>query len=45
MFAFMAGVVVTVLVSVFFPVNYAKFVAFVRGFWDKAKAEENNTEV
>ena len=40
---FLLGVVVTVGVSMFFPVTYAKFVAYVRGFWNKAK--EENTEV
>ena len=43
MFGFVIGVAGTVAVSIFFPVTYAKFVAYVRGFWDKAK--EENTEV
>lgn len=43
MFGFAVGIVVTVGVSVAFPVTYAKFVAYVRGFWNKAK--EENTEV
>lgn len=43
MFGFVLGVVGTVAVSIFFPKSYAKFVTFVRGFWDKAK--EENTEV
>ena len=43
MFAYMFGFATAVVVSVFFPVTYAKFVAYVRSFWDKVKDAEDNT--
>jgi hypothetical protein len=45
MFAFMFGFIAAVCVSVFFPVTYAKFVNYVRGFWNKVKDAENTPEV
>jgi len=45
MFGYMFGFISAVVVSVFFPVTYAKFVTYVRSFWNKVKDAEENTPV